>query len=74
LPLDGRAETQIPCDTEVSNDFEGGLASIVDNSPGHVESISADYDLRCADAITLRNEQLADPALEKYWNFAREEK
>jgi hypothetical protein len=73
-PLDGRAETLIPCDTDVSNDSEGGSASIVDDSPGHVKSVSADDDLRCAGAITLRNEQLADPALAKYWNFARKEK
>jgi hypothetical protein len=74
LPLDGRAETLIPCDTDVSNDSDGESASIVDDSPGHVESVSADDDLRCADAVTLRNEQLTDPALAKYWNFAREEK
>jgi hypothetical protein len=30
--------------------------------------------LRSADFITLRNEQLADPALSKYWDFARNEK
>jgi hypothetical protein len=74
LPLDGRAETLIPCDTDVSNDSDDESARIVDDSPGHVESVSADDDLRCADAVTLRNEQLADPALAKYWNFAREEK
>jgi hypothetical protein len=64
----------IPCDTDVSNDSEGRSASIVDDSPGHVKSVSADDDSCCADAITLRNEKLADPALAKYWNFAREEK
>jgi hypothetical protein len=74
LPLDGRAETLIPCDADVSNDSDGGSASIVDDSPGHVESVSADDDLRRADAVTLRDEQLTDPALAKYWNFAREEK
>jgi hypothetical protein len=74
LPLDDRAETLIPCDTDVSNDSEGGSASIVDDSPSYVKSVSADGDLRCADAITLRNEQLADTAVAKYWNFSREEK
>jgi hypothetical protein len=58
----------------LKTDSEGGSDSIVDDSPGHVESVSADDDLRCADVITLRNEQSADPALAKYWNLAREEK
>jgi len=31
-----------------------------------------DSQMRSADYITLRNEQLADPSLSKYWDMARD--
>jgi hypothetical protein len=42
----------------------------VDGSRDHSDVVKSDS-LRSADVVTLRTEQLADPALCKYWDLAR---
>ena len=76
MPLDGNSDSVISTSHNlVSSD------SVVDelgddhlSSSPPVEKVTSDENLRCADYITLRNEQLADSSLAKYWDFAHEEK
>jgi hypothetical protein len=58
------------------NDFKSKskIVLMISNRDFKSNDLKSSPSLRSADFITLRNEQLADPALSKYWDFARNEK
>ena len=63
IPLDG------------SSDYIGSTTSVISpdriigSSPDNLQDVGSN--IRSADYITLRNEQLTDSALTKYWDMAR---
>jgi transposase InsO family protein len=67
LPLDGNSDPVVSLSVDDVSHHD------VDESRDLSDVVVSDA-LRSADFITLRNEQLADPALSKYWDFARNEK
>jgi hypothetical protein len=67
LPLDGNSDPVVSLSVDDVSHHD------VDESRDLSDVVVSDA-LRSADFITLRNGQLADPALSKYWDFARNEK
>jgi Zinc knuckle len=62
IPLDGSSESLVSTVQNTSID----CTITTSNQPG------VDSQMRSADYVTLRNEQLADPSLSKYWDMARD--
>jgi hypothetical protein len=58
IPLDGSSEPIV--------------STSIDRSITVNNQIDADSQMRCADYVTLRNEQITDPSLTKYWDMARD--
>jgi hypothetical protein len=68
LPLDGNSDPVVFLSVDDVSHQD------VDESRNQSDVVVSDDNLRSADFITFRNDQLADPALSKYWDFARNEK
>jgi hypothetical protein len=68
LPLDGNSYPVVSLSVDdVSHQY-------VDEPRDQSDVVVSDDNFRSADSIILLNEQLADPALSKYWDLARNEK
>jgi len=62
IPLDGSTESLVSTVQDTS----------IDRTITTSDEPDVDSQMRSADYITLRNEQLADPSLSKYWDMARD--